>query len=527
MAPHILPAFEALPVEVQVNILRQIASPEDVYSTIKASPKALSSFLWSREAILIEVLETHLPAEIFAEFLGLLHIPHYEDFSHVPNRSDYEDRTRYIDTDYGRFAWEACRYEAWASIAGSFLQAHFGHVQGAKWSGVQRHYSIPSPADKREINYIISMYGTLKRFIRDYQSFVRSILTGVPPPLSDLDPSFRREEALEPKHWPPLSPNETLRLQRGFLRYELCCRLNGIPAWDTRIRQWTTDASEGPFDSLSGYLQRWEEEEIRSIWTYVHRQYQVLVREVLTEFRCDIRRLSRKARNSPENEVVLLRNISFQSDIDYFGRWTYSMSCLGLPLLQQLLRSEFDDQRRFVRNTTCELVVDFEGALFLSMYNDLTMESFPQPMRINLPTTTGVNPIYERITYGLTTWCPTNVGRRRERLEKAGTRLKELGWVFWEDKVRLKNLRLLDVERLVNHTTQIVFEAEQSYPEEGMYVTKEDRDGELSAKYAVFATGEESRECFFFDRLRVISNWSSKEISPEFQELCSVEGPDE
>lgn len=78
------PVFETLPTEVLRNILRQLASPEDLYSTIRASPIAFGSFRCFREAILIEVLEAHLPAEIFAEFLGLLHIPKYEDFNYVP-----------------------------------------------------------------------------------------------------------------------------------------------------------------------------------------------------------------------------------------------------------------------------------------------------------------------------------------------------------------------------------------------------------------------------------------------------------
>lgn len=77
--------LDDLPVEVLANILRQMASPEDVYSTIRASPKALHSFYSFREAILFEVLQVHLPAEIFAEYLGLLHIPKYEDFNYVPD----------------------------------------------------------------------------------------------------------------------------------------------------------------------------------------------------------------------------------------------------------------------------------------------------------------------------------------------------------------------------------------------------------------------------------------------------------
>lgn len=85
MSPTIPPAFEHLPVEIHGQILRQMASPEDVYSAIRASPQALGGFLCFREDILIQVLQTYLPSEIFTEYLGLLCIPKYEDFNHVPN----------------------------------------------------------------------------------------------------------------------------------------------------------------------------------------------------------------------------------------------------------------------------------------------------------------------------------------------------------------------------------------------------------------------------------------------------------
>lgn len=86
MPHHTPPTFEALPVEVLSNILRQMSSPEDLYSTIRASPRAFGSFLCFREKILIGVLQACLHVEIFAEFLGLLHAPKYEDYNYVPTQ---------------------------------------------------------------------------------------------------------------------------------------------------------------------------------------------------------------------------------------------------------------------------------------------------------------------------------------------------------------------------------------------------------------------------------------------------------
>lgn len=373
------------------------------------------------------------------------------------------------------------------------------------------------------------MYGTLKRFIRDYQSFVRSILTGHPPPLSDLDPSFRRQEARLSQGWPPLSETEAIRLQRGFLRYELCSRLNAIPKWTTHIIQEEDNPIDDFDESLSKleYLPRWEEEEIRCVWTYVLRQYQVLVQEVVAEFRCDVRRLSRKARHAPDDEVILAPDISHEQLIcEFFPRWAGDMSTLGLPMLQQILRSGFDDQRRFLKNTTFELMPTVEQALFLWETNPLHSQRRGQKWYKNPDMARSASSIFTPVMNALAHW------RRRygKTLQAVGTELKDIGWVFWEDRERLKSLGWPDSDTDAGDNIKeylegsrppsIRFDADDSYPEKSMYVTEEDYDGELSDKYAVVLPTL-GAEHFFLDRLRDISDWSSKEVSPAFREICS------
>lgn len=435
-------------------------------------------------------------------------------------------------------AWEKCRYTGWNTVFNAFFETHLGNVRAAKSSRVQI-YGLPRPADKEQINYIISTYGMLNRFIRDYQSFVRSITTGNPPPLSDLDPFFRRWEkpkslhweVQDPRVWPPLSENEAIRLQRGFLRYELCSRSNAIATWGMELTQRDDHFRMDFGDSISKRLQRWEEEEIRCVWAYVRRQYQVLVREVVAEFRCDVRRLSRKARHASDNEVTVAPRLWLSE----FDRWTYNMSCLGLPMLQQLLRSEFDDQRRFLKNTAFDGLDRLYGALSLYEENDLRNEWGGGREFRNLHTTTGATPIYTPVTMELARWSTDGHGERRHRIATE-RELEETGWVFWEDIRRLNYLGWLtwdtdagnDIKRYLrylayrNHVQPRRFEAEDNYPEQSMYVTKDDYQEELSAKYAVdhLSTG---RSHLCLDTLRDISDWPSKKISPTFQEVC--QGP--
>lgn len=71
--------FEALPVEVHESILRGM-TPEGVYMTIQASPKALQAFILSREEILIYALRSGLSPPILVELLGLLRVQLYDVF---------------------------------------------------------------------------------------------------------------------------------------------------------------------------------------------------------------------------------------------------------------------------------------------------------------------------------------------------------------------------------------------------------------------------------------------------------------
>lgn len=451
--------------------------------------------------------------------------------------------------------WEEDRYGAWPTIVEPFFQTHFRNVRAAKSRGVQK-YGIPRPSEKEHIDYIVSMYGTLKRFIRDYQSFVQCIMREQRPPLTDLESPLRRQDwlpyygmseyGIDPtpvfmlspsgNDWPPLNEGEKLRLQRGFLRYELCCRLNAFPACDAYTKEAMAEGIDNKFYLLSRHLQRWEEEEIRCVWTYVHRQYQVLDGEVLAEYRCNIRRLSRKARHAPQDEVTCAPNISFENNQDWLHSWTYNMSCLGLPMLQQVLRSDFDDQLSFVKNTAFGLVQGLCGGLFVREKNPLINEWIRSAAFTNLVTTSGANPIYNLIIIGL-----ANQSYREPKLvEREETKLKELGWVFWEDPKRLENLGVPE-ERPTDWARQSYaqlcydlfslkstsFAGDQTYLESSMFVLIQDLEGELSAKYAVgqfleAGSGfpEVHGQALLRDRLREVSNSPSKKVSPAFRKIC-------
>lgn len=72
---HQASSFEAMPLELLVNVLSNMSAPEDVLATIKASPAALRAFMTGSERIYAVVLETCLAPEIFRELLAIVNAP--------------------------------------------------------------------------------------------------------------------------------------------------------------------------------------------------------------------------------------------------------------------------------------------------------------------------------------------------------------------------------------------------------------------------------------------------------------------
>lgn len=61
--------FEAMPLELHVNVLSHLSGPEDVLSTIQASPTALHALQAGRERIYAALIRPVLPLRSSASFL--------------------------------------------------------------------------------------------------------------------------------------------------------------------------------------------------------------------------------------------------------------------------------------------------------------------------------------------------------------------------------------------------------------------------------------------------------------------------
>lgn len=76
--------FEAMPLELHVIVLRHLSGPEDVLSTIRASPAALHALQTGRERIYVAVIQTRLAPEVFREFLAILNAPDHDTWFVYP-----------------------------------------------------------------------------------------------------------------------------------------------------------------------------------------------------------------------------------------------------------------------------------------------------------------------------------------------------------------------------------------------------------------------------------------------------------
>lgn len=382
----------------------------------------------------------------------------------------------------------------------------------------------------------------LKRFMRNYQLFVRKNMANTWAHL-DCKPPIQEDQLSQ--DWSPLSQNETIRLHRGFLRYELCCRLNIIPNRDGATLQSGRYGSGPAIRPLSTHLDHWEEGEVRCIQAYVRRIYQGVARDVVEDFCCDVWRLSRKARDTPGSRTTLAPEFSpadgrystggWDDGNDGFLGWEYNMADLGLPILQQVLQSGADVQRRFLKNTNSKLLPPYWEFPFLRhncYYRDDGLKSHPR-----------ANPIYNTIALELST-AHARYYRRSSKVwlydgftAKVYMGLRETGWVFWDDPKRVEYFAVSGRhgEPEGDHITDYIDTMKERldvaadgvgrvglgarYPEDMMYVTIEGHD-ELMDKYAAKPV-EPDAENFMLARLRALSDWSSREVSPAFQEICS------
>lgn len=315
---------------------------------------------------------------------------------------------------------------------------------------------------KQQVQSLAVLYGTVERFTKDFQAFAFNVAEGRQADLQKVEFSNPPDN---PKHWPALSSGEKNRLQRGLLRYELCCRLLGSPfvlrkSTATGGREYSND---DPYYIIKHLLPSWESQEILAVRTYVQRKYNLLHLNTQGEFLVDIQSLDKISLGSASEiakDAIYKQHAGLKSkeppcpirtkwrDLEDImgpsGHWVELMSRLGLPVLQNTLRSGAENMPKL------------HGAMInWTNYLPLMCQVEPDEYEINNCSDWIYPPGHRRGAQGISSLEGANPVffaaqdqkfRLRENsiesLRHGTVRLQELGWVFWENRSRLSALHL-------------------------------------------------------------------------------------
>lgn len=319
---------------------------------------------------------------------------------------------------------------------------------------------------KQQVQSLAVLYGTVERFTKDFKAFAFNVAKGHQADLQKLEFSNAPDDL---KCWPALCPGEQNRLQRGLLRYELCCRLLGSPFVLRKTdaigdREYSND---DPYDIIKDLLPSWELQEILAVRTYVQRKYHLLHLNTQSEFLVDIQSLDKTSLGSasgiaidttykqhavPKSKEPQCPIRTTWWDLDDImgppGHWVDLMSRLGLPVLQSTLQSG------------AERMPTLHGAMInWTKYLPLMCQAEPDEYEINNCSDWIFPPGHRRGPQSMQSLEGANgvfFSAQDQRLQlrdnsdenlRCGTiRLQELGWVFWEDRSRLSALHLPDDE---------------------------------------------------------------------------------
>lgn len=245
-------------------------------------------------------------------------------------------------------------WKAWEQKVTDFLRSHaHGTV-----------YQIPrSKNGNAQITFIVRLYFCLCSLVNFFPSFVKCKATHTKLVFPHETTSRFGHRAQEDHESPRLTDTELLRLRRGLLRYELCCRLIGMPSFAAICNEDLYAAVSLPLspeqhkfwygNPFCRLLPMDEVEEIVCASVYVGELYCSLHGSLAEEFENSILEM-----NQDTVEVVLHKEMNtveqWLSNSD-LGCYSSSLhhgevgNRLGLVFLDRVIRSTLADRRELMR----------------------------------------------------------------------------------------------------------------------------------------------------------------------------------
>lgn len=356
--------------------------------------------------------------------------------------------------------WEKARssvvreWRAWERTVLGFLKSH---TRGTT-------YTLPDPKTdttkfNAQIRFMIQLYFCLSKFVNFYPTFVESIAAREVPPTASLGQHVQGGQ--QGHRWPPLNGTELLRLQRGLLRYELHCRLVGLPSVALSCNPDAYEAvvllriTSGPRDLWVGnpfcrFLPIDEVEETISASIYVMELYSSLRCSVFEDF-CeripdsnhghnkgmlsndDAEKTKKTASHwmrSSEGQILEFRSLPTYGIYE----WRDTMSRLGLVFLHRMTTSTLAERTELMRSAVSNVLAPQLDPFLWLCWTDVVRKPRGH-WNVSRVREVGphCNPIIQACTRDaeLTDLIDTT---------GIGDRLRSMGWVFFDDKLKLDYL---------------------------------------------------------------------------------------
>lgn len=290
------------------------------------------------------------------------------------------------------------------------------------------------------IECAIRLYGVLRKVIRGYNSFTLARSQRRVPNLSTPEASRWRDQFPE-CHWWEHDHEETCRLWRGFLNYELVCIMHGVPEiMDEALgkKEFTPEVTH--------FFPGWHDpttyvEEMMCVQHYVREQYDLAFNALVESFELAVGELGRHDSDTtpvPTHGAMPIVNMDSQTlrvPVQHLveppchdsNSWTTNIAVLGVSFMQEFL--SWDESTR----------LDFIRITYPFLGNE--ERCFIEPL---LSFEFSVVDLVAK-NYGWTSHYHSDHGFEDCQVDDdVQLRLRSVGWIFWENPSRNSFMSLVE-----------------------------------------------------------------------------------
>lgn len=283
------------------------------------------------------------------------------------------------------------------------------------------------------LDSFIKLYAVFARAIKDYTTFTLARAHCRVPKLSTPEASRLRYKHADRDMRTP-NDEETSRVWKGFLLYELACLMQGVP-------QMMAAASDEAYHAPEELQNRSNSacEEVMCVQQYVREQYDLAFNELVESFEIAVARVCQEDLETPPppaddiTPIIELDWKSLREPVQYlyeppFGEcnpWTTKMAALGISLLQKFVSWDRSDRLDFIRITHP----------FLSNSLQCPVDDFLES-DINVNDIRNSNFDWGHDLMDPWNWSDVIMDTSIQ------PRLRAVGWIFWENPMRRAGMGL-------------------------------------------------------------------------------------